>query len=728
MRKCLFYKLLISIGIICIYANIVYAQDKLEKRVYYLDCSASMTGKYNIWDSVKLNLKNAIDAVTDETTELLVVPFANNTDFNQPLPLECKQEYATKEGKRELKRYIDNIATPNHSVNKTMTYHKIPLTDFVKYRIDRTKETYMFLMTDGRDEEMDIFKTKTFNDMVNNWHQYTGVKDVNDISDVYGIYVMLNSIYNDPSREELIKRTDYFWQFNTADVNIKRIKLNTEVVYNIRNENSVAINVDGNLQGIKFKLSTPYPNDIPFEIKETTIQGDKLIVGILPKENIDVHSLEESKDYIINIKMEGADELLDESKDNINIIMEGADEFTLLATPRIKLKCISKRENSVTVTHTQSAKTQSQSIWDNIKSMIGIDVDRSASFGTVHYYPSLFAWSPDSVTPVVDSIYFNFSQDAKLNNKVYAEFQFVDNEGKPYNSNVLTILDGDTPLPNNTLLISSTDATKQLKFVFSPEAETGKYQGYFRLVNHNLLHRIDHYFLEHLESNVLTDNKNDLNNKVNIFQWTLHYKKHLNPLLKNILWAFLLIVLLGLAILLAFLFRAILAPHFPSRCTIAFAPSIDFNSEKDHNFEFSFKQIAEGILVGNINTPDAKSNIINTHILKKSFIQKIILSPSKKTQIQTFIQRKWNGQIIHVSAKFYTESIKSIELIPIRVEGCKKDAKVIVRYSDKSDPFTIESIGLAKLDNQHTTTESICIHNTKVEIEGRVTYNRNANN
>lgn len=677
----LFYKILVLIAFVSIFTNAVYAHDKPEKRIYYLDCSASMTGSKqhpddNIWEDVKLNLKNAIDAVTDETTELLVVPFANNSDFNQPLPLECKQEYATKEGKRELKKYIDNIATPDYSVNKTMTYHKIPLIDFVNYRIDSSKETYMFLMTDGDDEEKRKFGTETFNNMVNNWQQYTGVKDGNDISDVYGIYVMLNSKYNNKTRENLIKRTDYFWQFNTANVNIKRIKLNTEVVYNIRNEETIAIAIDGNIQGIKFKLSTPYPNDIPFEIKETTIQGDKLIVGILPKENIDVHSLEESKDYIINVKM------------------DGADEFTLLATPRIKLKCISKRENSVTVTHTQSAKTQSQSIWDNIKSMIGIDVDRSASFGTVHYYPS-FAWSSDSITSVVDSIYFNFSQDAKLNNKVYAEFQFVDNEGKPYNSNVLTILDGDTPLPNNILLISNTDFAKELKFVFSPEAETGKHQGYFRLINHNHLHRIDHYFLDHLESKVLTENKNDLNNKVNIFQWTLHYKKHLNPLLKNLLWSLVLLLILYLLYLLILFIIKSKKPTFTDKI-----PAIQFitDPEKSHkNLEphnsFIFKNYGhlhehveflkfdtsvqkEQVKKGNIFNPLDITRVLkgNSYIypLKTNIFAKNIELRPTKDGISVFVDGIYK-HTINLLEEYETISQKNEEgtLYKLRIKGYK---------------------------------------------------------
>lgn len=54
----------------------IHSQILKERRVYYLDCSYSMKQPNGIWDEVKENLKNAIEKVTDETTELVVVPFA----------------------------------------------------------------------------------------------------------------------------------------------------------------------------------------------------------------------------------------------------------------------------------------------------------------------------------------------------------------------------------------------------------------------------------------------------------------------------------------------------------------------------------------------------------------------------------------------------------------------------------------------------------------------------
>lgn len=75
----------------------IHSQILKERRVYYLDCSYSMKEPNGIWDEVKDNLKNAIEKVTDETTELVVVPFA--FDKNRHASLPAFSSLATSKGK-----------------------------------------------------------------------------------------------------------------------------------------------------------------------------------------------------------------------------------------------------------------------------------------------------------------------------------------------------------------------------------------------------------------------------------------------------------------------------------------------------------------------------------------------------------------------------------------------------------------------------------------------------
>ena len=93
-------KFLLTIFLITILSSSLVAQIKNECRVYYLDCSYSMITN-GIWDKVRDNLKNAIDNVTDETTDLYVIPFTDYRKTHFPLPVYLQK--ATSEGKRFLK-------------------------------------------------------------------------------------------------------------------------------------------------------------------------------------------------------------------------------------------------------------------------------------------------------------------------------------------------------------------------------------------------------------------------------------------------------------------------------------------------------------------------------------------------------------------------------------------------------------------------------------------------
>ena len=101
---------------------ILTAQILKERRVYYLDCSYSMKTN-GVWDKVRDNLIHAIENVSDETTELVVIPFACDNGGNLGSIMINK---ADETGKRSLINGIEKL-----SLNKkTMTYHDVPLDDF----------------------------------------------------------------------------------------------------------------------------------------------------------------------------------------------------------------------------------------------------------------------------------------------------------------------------------------------------------------------------------------------------------------------------------------------------------------------------------------------------------------------------------------------------------------------------------------------------------------------
>lgn len=162
--------------------------------------------------------------------------------------------------------------------------------------------------------------------------------------------------------------------------------------------------------------------------------------------------------------------------------------------------------------------------------------DKSTDFGTVKYYPS-FLWVSDSISPVVKTMDCDFSIDAQNDASSFAEFQFVDNYDKPIPTSEMQVkVDGVVAEHNIFRVYSKTDSVK-LEFTFSPEAETGKHQGYLRLINHKL---------DRFESQQLSNGQ-----KVDARQWTLHYDRGMNPLK---IWVLSLLVALIVVPLLVSLF------------------------------------------------------------------------------------------------------------------------------------------------------------------------------
>lgn len=171
--------------------------------------------------------------------------------------------------------------------------------------------------------------------------------------------------------------------------------------------------------------------------------------------------------------------------------------------------------------------------------------NNSVSFGTVEYYPS-FLWVKSNITPVEKTFEFNFSQDALQDSKSYAEFQFVDNNGNPISTSLMQVSDEEGELKDNKLRVSSNVKSKVLTFTFSPNASNGKHQGYLKLIGHNL---------DRIESQTLKPG-----DKIDVFQWTLHYDKAMNPLAKILLCIF--IALVACLMLWFVIIRPSAYPHF----------------------------------------------------------------------------------------------------------------------------------------------------------------------
>lgn len=141
--------------------------------------------------------------------------------------------------------------------------------------------------------------------------------------------------------------------------------------------------------------------------------------------------------------------------------------------------------------------------------------DESVNFGTVEYYPS-FLWEDANISPVTKIMDCDFSLDAQNDANSFAEFQFVDNDGRPVSTSEMQVKVDGVLAKNNVFRVNSKTKSIKLEFTFSPDAETGKHQGYLKLINHEL---------DRLDSHQLSSGQ-----KIDVFQWTLNYDKGMNPL------------------------------------------------------------------------------------------------------------------------------------------------------------------------------------------------------
>lgn len=403
----------------------LFAQRVQERRVYYLDCSYSMVKPNKIWDKVCDNLVKAIENVEDETTELVVIPFA--VDDQHHAILDAFSQKATSEGKAELKKKICAIVPST----KSMTYHSDPIKDFYdNSRVLNEGITYMFLMTDGQNEEMpDLFRPE-----LRKWQSKYGSKDV------YGFYVMLDKSARNETVSDIIDTTNHLWQVETADININLIRFDNNCRFNVRNDDYVDIPVSGQIKNIRFQLSA---NNQFYKVKDYELNKDFVRIYI---EHPDYEESSLPQDETMTILIQS----------------DSLGKYDFLVTENIYVLCHNKIVKGIRPTFNKGKIIE--------------------KLGKVTYYPK-FLWSEEKKLPLTDTLHLNFNKDAKMN-QGFAEFEIVDNDGKTIDD-LQVFIDGNK-ITSNRFIVNCTDDNVVLTFQYDTSAKSGKHQGYLKLVNHNL--------------------------------------------------------------------------------------------------------------------------------------------------------------------------------------------------------------------------------------------------
>lgn len=214
--------------------SLAFAQSgnvKDVRQTYLWDVTLSMMGKApgapDIWEQVKEAIITDIQQISDDRTEIVVIPFQHKA-------LDEWREPATAAGKAKLVAKIKGYKIPLHYFNgkmTTMTCLYEPLDYVVKNVLSPDKVDILKLMTDGIPDEHQA----EYEALLGRWCQIAKEKDA------YGFYIMLTNqakegqtvLQNiDPCRFDAIDVAS----LGGTDVSILMLTPQQNIAFNVRED------------------------------------------------------------------------------------------------------------------------------------------------------------------------------------------------------------------------------------------------------------------------------------------------------------------------------------------------------------------------------------------------------------------------------------------------------------------------------------------------------------
>ena len=268
-------RILLGFSILLLSLNVLsQGQFKDLRQTYLWDVTLSMkgyNGAPNIYDKVVDVMIKDIQSISNERTEIVVIPF-------QDKELDVWREFATPEGKAAI---IDKISKYKNE-NITNTNISSPLQYVINNIFSADKIDIMKLMTDGNDN----VHPARLRDILDRWC------DIAKQKDAYGYYILLTNAAKNGDLSLVLKGICNFEEIDASEMlnGIAEIRqLNNSwkegILINIRDEYNkpkrLAFNVyagDGNIPtGFKIHFKT-LPNEY-VEIDEIAeMQSDNSVV------------------------------------------------------------------------------------------------------------------------------------------------------------------------------------------------------------------------------------------------------------------------------------------------------------------------------------------------------------------------------------------------------------------------------------------------------------------
>lgn len=219
-----------------------------EKRIYLLDVTGSMEGRGNfpspnIFSEVKSKLATTISEITNENTEIVIIPFTDHCF--EPI-------IGTTNEKDSIIHAIDKLETKQGNTNIADAWNRCVS------EIDSTRTNYLFLLTDGLHNSGP--SKETLYKSLQNWGKTSAGNYY------FAYYVMLTSNAIDEEIRHIADTTNQMWKIESMDVNASFINTSISIKRNINSKKTVRIDFTSNNENI-FSQELPFtimPEDNPF--------------------------------------------------------------------------------------------------------------------------------------------------------------------------------------------------------------------------------------------------------------------------------------------------------------------------------------------------------------------------------------------------------------------------------------------------------------------------------
>lgn len=646
-----------------------------ERRVYYLDITASMDGYNNhpkIWNDVKENLISALQAIDKDETEILVIPFTDHKTPLSPLGKDVSEKHDGIFTKKDINKLVAAIRDLD-TLRNVHTDLYLPFADFYGKRIDNTKVNYFFLLTDGGQTSCNENGDSELPSRIDNWER---VSDCGR-KHIYGFHIMLSEDAEKESKRvmECIgkQRDNHLWTLRTAkDVNINMIQPIKSSSFDARYEKGRYIDVafSGRLSDFPGINAVILDND-GCESKELAIksidvgENDSTVrLHIAPLVS-DLDQLPDScmKAIKFSFKCNGKNEYIGESDNKYCFIIEDKIKAWFYSVGGRKINRI--------LSDPQSNWKWNESILPNpLKGNKFLRDDKS--LGVKFYKPFIF--EKGKTIKANSIITFEFNEEAQKDD-TKVTFQFVaQKDGNSISTKDFKVYMDDDELEGNVFSLSvngQKEIKKNFYFWLSDSVGDGNVNVNLRLQDHNI----------HFVGTTSVKEKHG----IDVHTWTLSHKEITNPWMVYLVWLIAFAVSLLVLIALIIKIHSLNAPRFDSSKQI----KIKFlDGENVYRIKNGIDPLFNGELIAAEDT-----SLIYIGKLPANHTNRIII----QTDGDKFSckHRIWKGWTF-VFPALLPAGITKIVVLPFS----KDMAKIVIEYKDNGEE--------KKLTKQFSYNDSEC--------------------